>query len=44
MTLGSKKIDQMDSFAYLGSFISKDSGSCVDVEKRIAKAQGVFLS
>ena len=35
-------IDQVDSFTYLGSIISKDSGSSEDVKSRIAKAQGVF--
>ena len=42
MTLGNKKIDQVGSFTYLGSIISKDGGSSEDVKSRIAKAQGVF--
>ena len=36
--LGNEKIDQVSSFTYLGSIISKDGGSREDVESRIAKA------
>ena len=43
VTLGNEKIDQVGSFSYLGSIISKDGGSSEDVKSRIAKAQGVFL-
>ena len=42
MTLGNEKIDQVGSFSYLGSIISKDGGSSEDVKSRIARAQGVF--
>ena len=35
---GGSKIDQMNSFTYLGSIITKDGGSSEDVESRIAKA------
>ena len=42
VTLGYKKIDQVTSFTYLGSIISKDGGSSEDVKSRIAKAQGFF--
>ena len=42
VTLGNKKIDQVGSFTYLGSIISKDGGSSEDVKSRIANAQGVF--
>ena len=42
MTLGNEKIDQVGSFTYLGSIISKDCGRSEDVKSRIAKAQGVF--
>ena len=42
VTLGNKQMDQVDSFTYLGSIISKDSGSSENVKSRIAKAQGVF--
>ena len=42
VTLGNKKIDQVGSFSYLCSIISKDGGSSKDVKSRIAKAQGVF--
>ena len=41
---GHEKIDQADSFIYLGSIISKDGGSSEDVKSKIAKAQGVFHS
>ena len=44
VTLGNEKIDQVGSFTYLGSIISKDSGSSEDVTSRTAKAQGVFFS
>ena len=40
--LGNKKIDPVDSFTYLGSIISKDSGNAEGVKCRIAKAMGVF--
>ena len=33
VTLGNEKIDQVDSFTYLGSIISKDGGSSEDVKK-----------
>jgi hypothetical protein len=40
--LGHEKIDQVDSFTYLGSIISKDGWSSENVKSRTAKAQGVF--
>ena len=42
VTLGDEKIDQVGSFTYLGSIISKDGGSSEDVKSQIVKAQGVF--
>ena len=42
VTLGNEKIDQVGSFTYLGSIISKDGGSSEDLKSRIDKAQGVF--
>ena len=42
VTLGNEKIDQVGSFTYLGSIISKGGGSSEDVKNRIAKAQRVF--
>ena len=44
VTLGNEKIDEVGSFSYLGSIISKDGGSSEDVKSRsrMAKAQGVF--
>ena len=44
MTLGNEKIDQVGSFTYLGSIISKDGGSSEDVKSRIVKAQGKFFT
>ena len=44
VTLGNEMIDQVDSFTYLGSIISKDDGSNEDVKSRITKAQGVYHS
>ena len=43
VTLGNEKIDQVGSFTYVGSIISKDGGNSEDVESRIAKSQGVFF-
>jgi len=42
--LGNKKIDQVGSFTYLSSIISKDGGSSEDVKSRIAKAACFFQS
>ena len=42
VTLGNKNIDQVGSYTYLGSIISKDGGSSEDVKSRMAKAQGAF--
>ena len=42
VTWGNEKIDQVSSYAYLGSSTSKDSGSSGDVKSRIIKAQGCF--
>ena len=36
------KIDQEDSFTFLGSIINKGDGISEDVKSRIAKAQVVF--
>ena len=41
-TFGNETIDQVESFTYLGSIISKDGGSSEDVKSGIAKARGVF--
>ena len=38
VTLSCEKIDQVDSFIYLGTIISEDDGSSEDVKSRIAKA------
>ena len=42
VTLANEKIDQMGSFTYLGSIISKEGGSREHVKSRIAKALGIF--
>jgi hypothetical protein len=42
MTQDNEKIDQVGSFTYLRSIISKDGESSEDVKNRKAKAQGVF--
>ena len=42
MILRNEKIDQVESFTYLGSIISKDGGCNKDVKSRLAKAKGVF--
>ena len=39
-----EKIDQVGTFTYLGSIISKDGGSSEDVKSRIAKAESVFFT
>jgi hypothetical protein len=44
VTLGNEKIDQVDSFTYLGSSIIKDGGNSEDVKNRIVKAQFFFHS
>ena len=43
MTLGNEKIDQVGSFIYPDSIISKDGGSSEVVKSRIAKAHGFFF-
>ena len=43
VTLGNEKIDQVDSFTYLGCIISKDSGSSEEIKSRTWKAQAIFL-
>ena len=42
VTLGNEKIDQMDSFTYLGSIISKDSGSSEDVSLEYPRLRAFF--
>ena len=42
VTSGNKKINQVDSFTYRGSIISRNSGSNEDVKSRRAKAQIFF--
>ena len=42
--LGNENINPVDSFTYLDFIISKNGGCSEDVESRIAKAEGFFLS
>ena len=42
--LGNKKIDQVGSFTYPGSIISKDGGCSEDVKSRIAKVQSIIFT
>ena len=42
VTFGNEKIDQVGSFTYLGSVISKDGGSSKDVRSRIVKVRVFF--
>ena len=42
--LGSQNADELNSFIYLGSIISKNSGCSDDVKSRLAKTRGVFHS
>ena len=42
VTLGNERIDELGSFTYPGSIISKDGDRSEDVKNRIAKARGVF--
>ena len=41
---GNEKINQLDSFTYLGSIITKDGGCSKDVKSRIVKDQDFFFS
>ena len=41
---GNEKINQLDSFIYLGSIISKNGGCSEDVESRLAKAQSLSFT
>ena len=43
VTLGCKKIDQVNSFIYLGTIINKDRGFSGDFKNRRVRAQGVFF-
>ena len=43
VTLGEEKIDQVNSFTYLGIIISRDGKGSEDAKSRIATAQGVFF-
>ena len=44
MILGNEKIDQVDSFIYLGISVSKNGGCCGDGKSGTADVQGVFHS
>jgi len=40
--LGKEKVNQVDSFTYIGSIISKDSGCNKDIKSKILKTEGVY--
>ena len=44
VTLGNEKIDQVGSFTYLCSIISKYCGSSENVRSTLAKAQDIFFT
>ena len=41
--LGGESIEDVDSFVYLGSKVTKDGGAAQDVAQRIQKANGAFV-
>ena len=42
-TLRCESIEDVDSFLYLGSMVTKDGGATQDVSQRIQKANGAFV-
>jgi hypothetical protein len=42
IVLGTKNIESVQDFTYLGSYISRDGGRLEDVDTRIPKARGTF--
>ena len=42
ITVGDKKIEEVEQFTYLGSIMTGDGGSDGDVNARVGKAAGVF--
>lgn len=44
LTIEGKTIGEVESFCYLGSFLSKDGGADLDVRSRIQKARQAFIS
>ena len=41
--LGNENIEDVESFVYLGSKVTKDVGTAQDVVQRIQKANGAFV-
>ena len=41
--LGDENIEDVESFVYLGSKVTKDGGTAQDVVQRIQKANGAFI-
>ena len=41
--LEGNKIDEVETFTYLGSIIDKHSGTDADITARIGKARGAFI-
>ena len=44
LLIDGETIDEVESFCYLGSILSKDGGADLDVESRIRKARQAFIS
>ena len=42
-TLRGESIEDVGSFVYLGSMVTKDGGAAQDVSERIQKANGAFV-
>jgi hypothetical protein len=43
LSINGKDIEQVESFLYLGSMVTKDGGAKEDVRKRIRKVKGAFV-
>jgi hypothetical protein len=43
LSINGKDIEQVESFLYLGSMVTKDGGAKEDVRNRIRKANGAFV-
>jgi len=44
LTIAGERIEQVESFCYLGSILAKDGGADLDVQSRIRKARQAFVS
>jgi hypothetical protein len=43
LSINGKDMEQVGSFSYLGSLVTKDGGEKEDVRNRIRKANGAFV-